>query len=308
MGPAVKFGTRGSALALWQTHYVMSCLKDHNIGLETSHEIYSTKGDRVIDVPLPQVGGKGLFTAELESALHSGGIDCAVHSLKDLPTDQPDGLTLGAIMPREDAHDVLISRAGLCLAELPKGATIGTSSLRRGTQLLRVRPDIKLLDIRGNVDTRIKKALDTAGPYDAILLAAAGVNRLGFTSVVTETLHADIVVPAPGQGAVAVQMRSDWDGCSYFSSINCIDTLLCVTAERAFLRALGGGCSVPIGAYATIQNHILTITTRVCAPDASAAITTTLSIPTLSIESAYQLGCDIASLAIEQGASRLLTH
>ncbi len=304
----IRFGTRGSALALWQTNYVMAELTRANAAVTAAYEIYSTKGDRVIDVPLPQVGGKGLFTAELEAALHASDIDCAVHSLKDLPTEQPAGLALGAIMPRADARDVLISRSGKTLLELPQGAVIGTSSHRRGAQLKAIRPDIQLTDIRGNVDTRIKKAMDPHGPYDAIMLASAGLDRLGFTDVITERLPVDAMLPAPGQGAVAVQMRSEWNGVDYFNALHCIDTALCVTAERAFLAGLGGGCSVPVAAYATVSNGRVEVTGRVCALDASTMITVATKGHCDSLDAAAALGAALAAMAIEQGAATLLAH
>ena len=304
----IRFGTRGSALALWQTRYVMAELTAANATVTAAYEIYSTKGDRVIDVPLPQVGGKGLFTAELEAALHAGDIDCAVHSLKDLPTEQPAGLGLGAIMPRADARDVLISRSGMTLLELPQGAVIGTSSHRRGAQLKAIRPDIQLADIRGNVDTRIKKALDPDGQYDAIMLASAGLDRLGFVDVITERLSPEIMLPAPGQGAVAVQMRSEWDGNAHFTALHCVDTALCVTAERAFLAGLGGGCSVPVAAYAVINNGAVEVTGRVCALDGSTVIAVATQGKCETLADAAVLGAALAEMALAQGAATLLAH
>ena len=304
----IRFGTRGSALALWQTRYVMAELTAANATVTAAYEIYSTKGDRVIDVPLPQVGGKGLFTAELEAALHAGDIDCAVHSLKDLPTEQPAGLALGAIMPRADARDVLISRSGKTLLELPQGAVIGTSSHRRGAQLKAIRPDIQLADIRGNVDTRIKKALDPDGQYDAIMLASAGLDRLGFVDVITERLSPELMLPAPGQGAVAVQMRSEWDGIAHFTALHCVDTALCVTAERAFLAGLGGGCSVPVAAYAVVNNGAVEVTGRVCALDGSTVITVATQGTCETLAEAAILGAALAEMALAQGAATLLAH
>lgn len=304
----IRFGTRGSALALWQTKYVMAALTDANPTVTPAYEIYSTKGDRVIDVPLPQVGGKGLFTAELEAALHAANIDCAVHSLKDLPTEQPAGLTLGAIMPRADARDVLISRSGKTLLELPQGAVIGTSSHRRAAQLKAIRPDIHLADIRGNVDTRIKKALNPSGPYDAIMLASAGLDRLGFVDVITERLPVDAMLPAPGQGAVAVQMRAAWDGITHFTALHCTTTALCVMAERAFLARLGGGCSVPVAAYAVVNNGVVEVTGRVCALDGSTVITVATKGTCETLAAADALGATLAEMALAQGAATLLAH
>ena len=304
----IRFGTRGSALALWQTRYVMAELTAANPTVTAAYEIYSTKGDRVIDVPLPQVGGKGLFTAELEAALHATDIDCAVHSLKDLPTEQPAGLALGAIMPRADARDVLISRSGKTLLELPQGAVIGTSSHRRGAQLKAIRPDIQLADIRGNVDTRIKKALDPDGQYDAIMLASAGLDRLGFVDVITERLSPELMLPAPGQGAVAVQMRSKWNGIAHFTALHCTNTALCVTAERAFLAGLGGGCSVPVAAYAVVNNGVVEVTGRVCALDGSTVITVATQGTCETLAEAAILGAALAEMALAQGAATLLAH
>jgi hydroxymethylbilane synthase len=247
-------------------------------------------------------------TAELEAALHAGDIDCAVHSLKDLPTEQPVGLALGAIMPRADARDVLISRSGKTLLDLPQGAVIGTSSHRRGAQLKAIRPDIQLADIRGNVDTRIKKALDPAGQYDAIMLASAGLDRLGFVDVITERLSPELMLPAPGQGAVTVQMRSEWDGHAHFTALHCVDTALCVTAERAFLAGLGGGCSVPVAAYAVVNNGVVEVTGRVCALDGSTVITVATQGTCDSLTDAVVLGATLAEMALAQGAATLLVH
>jgi len=304
----IRFGTRGSALALWQTKYVMAELTAANPSVTSAYEIYSTKGDRVIDVPLPQVGGKGLFTAELEAALHAIEIDCAVHSLKDLPTEQPAGLVLGAIMPRADARDVLISRSGKPLLELPQGAVVGTSSHRRGAQLKAIRPDIQLADIRGNVDTRIKKALDPNGTYDAIMLASAGLDRLGFIDVITERLSPELMLPAPGQGAVTVQMRAGWDDIAHFTALHCTNTALCVTAERAFLAGLGGGCSVPVAAYAVVNNGVVEVTGRVCALDGSTVITVATQGTCDALIDADALGATLAEMALTQGAATLLVH
>jgi hydroxymethylbilane synthase len=220
-------------------------------GLDCRTQLMTTSGDRMLDKPLPDAaaGGKGLFTEELENALRSGEIDLAVHSLKDLPIDDAPGLTLGAICTREDARDVLISRTGWTLDTLPHGARVGTSSLRRSAQLLAARPDLTLLPLRGNVDTRIRKAMQ--GDYDAIVLAAAGVLRLGLGEHITEYLSFDRMLPAPGQGAMSVQCRAD-DAATreLVAMIDDPASRAAVTAERAFLRGLGGGCSAPVAAYA----------------------------------------------------------
>jgi hydroxymethylbilane synthase len=211
-------------------------------------------------------------------------------------------------MPRADARDVLISRSGKTLLELPQGAVIGTSSHRRGAQLKAFRPDIQLADIRGNVDTRIKKALDPDGQYDAIMLASAGLDRLGFVDVITERLSPELMLPAPGQGAVAVQMRSEWDGIAHFTALHCVDTALCVTAERAFLAGLGGGCSVPVAAYAVINNGAVEVTGRVCALDGSTVITVATQGTCETLADAAVLGAALAEMALAQGAATLLAH
>lgn len=293
----LRFGTRGSKLALWQTDHVLSLLPEG----QGEREIFSTKGDRVLDTPLPLIGGKGLFTAELEAALHENRIQCAVHSLKDLPTENPAGLTIGAVLERAPAGDVLISRSGKSLLELPQGASIGTSSRRRAAQLLRVRPDLNLLDIRGNVDTRVQKALDPDGPYDAILLAHAGLERLGYGTVITEVLSFALLLPAPGQGAIAVQCRAEDPITQALAPLHHAPTALAVTAERAFLAALGGGCSLPLAAFAQITEDGLTLTARVLSPDGTRCIAVegTGSDP-------HALGRRLADEAKAQGAAELL--
>ena len=251
----LTLGTRGSALARWQTGWVSTLLGAAWPDLDCQVKLFTTVGDRILDKPLPEIGGKGLFTEELENALLCGEIDLAVHSLKDLPIDNASGLAIGAICQREDARDVLISRSGSTLASLPPGARVGTSSLRRSAQLLAARPDLALVSLRGNVDTRIRKAMN--GEYDAIVLAAAGVLRLGLGEHISEYLPCDVMLPAPGQGALAVQCRAE-DGVALelLAAIDEPDCRAAVTAERAFLNTLGGGCSAPIAAYAqsTIRN------------------------------------------------------
>jgi hydroxymethylbilane synthase len=297
----LRFGTRGSKLARWQTDHVLSLLPEGSGEIE----VVQTKGDRVLDTPLPLIGGKGLFTAELEAALHENHIQCAVHSLKDLPTEQPAGLALGAILRRAPVGDVLISRSGKKLTELPYNATIGTSSRRRAAQLLRARPDLQLLDIRGNVDTRIQKALDPAGPYDAILLAHAGLERLGYSSFITEVLPFDVMLPAPGQGAIAVQCRDDAKIIAALAPLHDTATAQAVTAERAFLAALGGGCSLPLAAYAHLENSTLSLTARVLSLDGTRCIEVT-GTTSPSDSDADALGAQLAAEAKAQGATELL--
>lgn len=246
------FGARGSALARWQTGFVIRRLRAAWPALNCETKLFTTSGDKIIDKPLPEIGGKGLFTAELENALRSGEIDVAVHSLKDLPIGDAPGLALGAIGEREDARDVLVARDGGSLSTLPPSARVGTSSLRRAAQLLAARPDITLLPLRGNVDTRIRKA--ASGDYDAIILAAAGVLRLDLAEHISEYLPFDVMLPAPGQGALAVQCRAcDSTVRELLAAIDHAPTRAAATAERAFLNALGGGCAAPVAAYATIS-------------------------------------------------------
>ncbi|HUX42067.1 MAG TPA: hydroxymethylbilane synthase [Rectinemataceae bacterium] len=248
---SVTIGSRGSALARWQTSWVKSRLEELWPGLEVRVEIFTTSGDRILDKPLPEIGGKGLFTEELERALLAGSIDLAVHSLKDLPVENPVGLTVGAIPERADARDVFISARCAKLSELRKGAKVGTSSLRRGSQLLMLRPDLQLLPLRGNVDTRIGKAM--AGEYDAIVLAAAGVTRLGKGANVASFFEFSEMLPAPGQGALGIQCRADDEATlRLLATLDHGPTRSAVLAERAFLLGLGGGCSAPVATIAKI--------------------------------------------------------
>jgi hydroxymethylbilane synthase len=248
-------GTRGSALARAQSEWVARQVEAFaGEGLTVRLEIISTRGDRIQDRPLPEVGGKGLFTAELEAALREGSVDMAVHSLKDLPTEDADGLTVGCITRREDPADVLI---GSTLAGLREGAVVGTGSARRAAFLLDARPDLEIRGIRGNVGTRLRKLHDEG--YDAIVLAAAGLNRLGI-EVERDPLPTDAFIPAPGQGALGVQCRVvDGRVQELLRGVEHAMTRLCVRAERAFLAAVGGGCSVPAGALATIHRGELTL-------------------------------------------------
>lgn len=252
------FATRPSALARWQTRSIIQGLESRWEGLKCEEQVITTRGDRVLDVSLPEIGGKGLFTYELEEALREGRVQAAVHSLKDLPTEDPPGLVIGAITERADPRDVLICPAGWMLEGLPAGSIIGTDSNRRRAQLLAYRPDLQIKPIRGNIDTRIQKALD--GEYDAILLAAAGVTRLGLQKHITQYLPFEVMLPAPGQGALAVQCRSDdEETLRLLRAIDHLGARLAVAAERAFLSALGGGCSLPAGALALVEGSEITL-------------------------------------------------
>jgi hydroxymethylbilane synthase len=242
----LRAGTRGSALARWQTARVSDAL-ERLTGVPSRPIVLSTTGDRDLDIPLPALGGKGAFTAELETALREGRIDFAVHSLKDLPVADAPGIAVGAVLSRDDPRDVVIARSGARLADLPHGAVVGTSSNRRMAQIAAARPDVGVRSLRGNVDTRVQKAL--AGEYDAIVIAAAGVHRLGLTRHITEYLTFEQMLPAPGQGALAVQCRDDDDATR--TLLRVLDDPAArtpTTAERSFLSDLGGGCAAPIAA------------------------------------------------------------
>ena len=247
----IRIGTRGSQLALWQANWVKGKLSEWNPGMEIEIHKIKTTGDKILDVPLAKVGGKGLFVKEIEEALFDKKIDIAVHSMKDVPTDLPEGLCISAITEREDPRDALISKDGSKLKELKKGAKIGTSSLRRQVQLLNFREDFKIYQLRGNLNTRMKKL--SAGDFDAIMLAAAGVKRMGWKDKITEYLPYDIFLPAIGQGALGIEIRdSDREAGKIVERFNHRETSLCVRAERAFLKRLEGGCQVPIAAFGTI--------------------------------------------------------
>jgi hydroxymethylbilane synthase len=259
-------GSRGSQLALWQARWIQARLE--SFGIESRLEIIHTTGDKIIDVPLSKVGTKGLFTKEIEEALLGGAIDLAVHSLKDMPTDLPEGLTLAAIPEREDPRDAMV---GCGLASLAQGSRVGTSSLRRAAQLRGVRPDLEIENIRGNVDTRVRK-LDE-GQYDAIVLASAGLRRLGWEDRITELLDPEVMCPAVGQGALAIETRADGgEAYQIAKRLEHWESRVAVTAERAVLRALGGGCQVPIGAYATVDGGTVHIRAIIVSPDGTEII------------------------------------
>jgi hydroxymethylbilane synthase len=300
---SVRLGSRRSDLAMWQSRHVAGLLEASWPGLKVSIETVVTRGDQILDTPLPLIGGKGLFTAELEEALRSAAIDIAVHSLKDLPTETPEGLAVGAIPPRANPDDALISREGFTLETLPSGATVGTSSRRRAAQLLRLRPDLYIADIRGNVPTRLRKALDTNGPYDAIVLAHAGLARLGRTDAISQLLSIDAMLPAPGQGALGVQCRDDVASLTTLAPIDHAPTRAAVTAERAFLSGLGGGCALPIAAYATVDEDCLVLRGRVSAPDGSYHVDVQAQG---RLDEARALGLELAQEALASGAGAIL--
>jgi hydroxymethylbilane synthase len=289
-------GSRGSQLALWQARFIQDKLAAR--GHETSIEIIRTTGDKITDVPLAQIGSKGLFTKEIEDALLERRIDLAVHSLKDLPTELPAGLTLAAIPQRSDPHDAMV---GQRLHQLPRGATVGTSSLRRAAQLRKLRPDLLIESLRGNVDTRLRK-LDE-GRYDSIMLAAAGLKRMGLAERIAEILPPNLMCPAVGQGALALETLESGHGFDACAALDHPWTRLAVTAERAVLSALGGGCQVPIGAFAEIIDLQMILTAIVVTPDGSELIRNTAegeaARPT-------QLGRQVAQTLLDRGARRIL--
>ena len=300
----LRMGTRRSQLALWQTHHVRDRLRAHYPDLTLEIVYMTTVGDRILDKPLPMIGGKGLFTQELEDALRNGTIDLAVHSLKDLPTQMPPDFALGAIFKRAAPFDALVSRTGLTLATLPVGAVIGTSSLRRRAQLLAYRPDLRTESLRGNVDTRLRKAFDPSGPYDAIVLAMAGLQRLEHDDAISEIIDSQVMLPAPGQGAIAVQCRADdVPTRSLLALLDDAVTRVAVTAERAFLQRLEAGCRLPVSALATPEDDAVYMIGRVSGLDGTRTITVTGRAAT---GEAASLGARLAEDALRQGADRLL--
>jgi hydroxymethylbilane synthase len=314
MPDIIKIGTRGSELALWQANHVADLLRRAYPNTTVELVTFTTKGDKVLDKSLPAIGGKGLFTQELESALLNGEIDCAVHSLKDLPTEQPEGLTIGAVPQRAHVEDVLVSKNNLTLDQLPQGAKIGTSSLRRAAQLRHYRPDFQMIDIRGNVPTRISKALDPDSNYDATVLAQAGVERLGMMDKVAQIIPLEIMLPAPGQGAIGVQCRDSTSARQLFSKISDEMTWLAVSAERQFLNRLQGGCSVPVAAYGSLERYKLNLQTRVLTVDGlrcieNNQITRLDLVETIThFARVTELADNLAFEAIEQGADKILVE
>jgi hydroxymethylbilane synthase len=290
--------SRGSQLALWQAHWVKQQLAA--LGYPSRIDIVKTTGDKITDVPLAQVGAqvgaKGLFTKEIEEALLEGRADLAVHSLKDLPTELPAGLVLAATPAREDPRDALVGKR---LADLPAGAKVGTSSLRRAAQLRKIRPDLRIEPVRGNLDTRLRK-LDQ-GRYDAIMLAAAGLKRLGWEDRIAEILSPDIVCPAVGQGALAIETGTT--GLLACQKLNHAATHSAITAERALLAALGGGCQVPIGAYATVTGDRLSLQAIVVSPNGVHLVRDRAEGPAAD---AQRIGRELGEALLAAGADQIL--
>ncbi|MDX2452978.1 hydroxymethylbilane synthase [Desulfosarcina sp.] len=301
-GGTITIGTRGSQLALWQANWVKEAVNRHHPDLTVDLVIIKTKGDKILDVPLAKVGGKGLFVKEIEEALLDGRIDLAVHSMKDMPADIPGGLCIGAIPEREEPRDVLITRSGLPLDRLEQGARIGTSSLRRSAQLLRVRPDISIFPLRGNLDTRLKKLESES--MDAIVLAAAGVRRLGLADRITQILDETIMLPAVGQGALCIEIRENDSRIEpVVAALDDLSTRQVVMGERAFLSRLEGGCQVPIAGHGHIDERGYTLTGLVCDVDGSHQVKQSKSGPEAQSE---KIGLQLAEALLALGAGDIL--
>ena len=297
---SLSVGTRKSQLAMWQTEHVIALLQEAWPELVCEVRTFSTAGDQILDRPLPAIGGKGLFTETLEKALRERDIDIAVHSLKDLPVADPPGLTVGAVLSRAEVRDILVSRSGFTLPTLPQGAVVGTSSLRRQAQLLAQRPDLQVRSIRGNVETRLGKVLE--GEYDAAVLAAAGLRRLELEIPGGRLLSLGEMLPAPGQGALAVQCRAgDSAVLDLLAAINDESVRAAVKAERAFLQALGGGCAVPVAAYAQVANGGWRLDGLVADPGGAPLVRVSGSGP-----DPFALGVEMASQATLAGAGKIL--
>ena len=298
----IVIGSRGSQLALWQANWVKSALERLHSNADIDIRIIATSGDNIQDVPLSKIGGKGLFVKEIEEALLANEIDLAVHSMKDVPMELPTELGISVITKRENPLDALISKNGEKLADLPQGATIGTSSLRRSSQLLKYRGDFKIHPLRGNVDTRLRKVEE--GKYDAILLASAGLNRLGWANRITEEISHDILLPAMGQGALGIEIRLDdmmiYD---FISTLNHEETNYAVTAERSLVGRLDGGCQVPIGAYARVEKGLITLKGLVASLDGEIIYKLENVGP---VDDAINIGQELGAQLLKMGANEIL--
>jgi hydroxymethylbilane synthase len=297
-------GTRGSELALWQANFIKSEIRNFFPDLNVELNIIKTTGDAITDRPLALVGGKGLFVKEIENALLNHDIDLAVHSMKDMPGELPDGLQIGAIPKRANPFDVLISRDGALLKNYKKGAKIGTSSLRRASQLKHLRPDIAIESIRGNLDTRIRKL--KSGDYDAIVLAAAGLLRLGQGKEITEYLDETLMIPAVGQGALCIETRkNDLDIEIITANLDHHDTRVCVEGERAFLRRIEGSCHIPVACFAKIENHEVVLTAVVASEDGREIVKEHI-VSSLALDKVKENGRALADLILEKGGKKIL--
>ena len=298
----IVIGSRGSQLALWQANWVKSQLERLHSNVDINVRVITTSGDKIQDVPLAKIGGKGLFVKEIEEALLVKEIDLAVHSMKDVPMELPAELVVSVITKRESPLDALISKNGETLANLPQGATIGTSSLRRSSQLLKYRADFDIRPLRGNVDTRLRKVKE--GNYDAIILASAGLNRLGWASNITEEISDEVLLPAMGQGALGIETRLD-DAKTYdlISALNHEQTNNAVTAERSLVGRLDGGCQVPIGAYAKIDDNLITLMGLVASLDGKMIYRSENVGP---VGDAINIGQELGSKLLKMGANEIL--
>ena len=304
MNPKLIIGSRGSDLALWQANFVKANLESAFPEREFEIKIIHTTGDQVLDTALSKIGDKGLFTKQIEASLLDGTIDMAVHSLKDLQTAQPDGLVIGAVCERETPNDIFISKTGGKIDDLPTGAHVATGSLRRRSQLLHYRPDLKIEEIRGNVPTRLRKFDES--DLDGMILAYAGVHRLGLGERVSELIPFEIMLPAVGQGAVAIEIRSDDQRTAdAVAKLNHQSTRICITAERAFLRRLEGGCQVPIGAHATMHGEKIALEGMVGSLDGSVVFRECTSG---NAGDADVLGTKLADELVALGARELLDN
>lgn len=296
-------GSRGSVLALWQSNWVASELK-RLFGLEVEIQRIKTTGDKILDSPLAKIGGKGLFVKEIEKALEQGQIDLAVHSMKDVPTELPKGLMIGAVTKREDPRDVLVSRDKVSLMDLPKEAKVGTSSLRRKAQLWQRRPDFNMVDVRGNLDTRLRKMKE--GQFDAMVLARAGLKRMGFEEAVTEVLEPQVMLPAVGQGALAIEVREDDEMVrEMVKALNHLPTQQSILAERALMRRLEGGCQVPVGALGIVKNGQVSLKAMVASLDGRKMVRDEVAGPS---QQAEKLGVELAEKLLNQGADAILAE
>lgn len=308
----IVIGTRGSKLALWQANWVREKLNSMYPNLLIEIEKIKTTGDKILDAPLAKIGGKGLFVKEIEEALISKRIDLAVHSMKDVPTEIPEGLNIHAICEREDPRDVFISKDGKLLNELPDGSIIGTSSLRRTIQLRALKRDLIIKPLRGNVDTRVRKLKE--GEFDAIILAMAGVKRMGYGNIVTEIFSDEIMIPAIGQGAIGIETRVDDDFVNdLIKPLNHGHTVICIFAERAFLSLMGGGCQVPLACHAKFEKDSLKVVGMIGDPEGDidlikGARQYKFSSKSSILKEAMKVGEDLAADLLQRGGKEILSR
>ena len=296
----IKIGTRASRLALWQAEFIATELKKFFPALEVELIKIHTTGDKILDAPLAKIGGKGLFTKELEIQMARGEIDLAVHSLKDVPTELPEGFQIAAITRRTQPFDAFVSKKFSAFNELPTGAIVGTSSLRRSAQVLAIRPDLQIKNLRGNVETRLKK-LDS-GDFDAIILAAAGLERLGYSSRINELMLQ--IIPAAGQGALAIEIRNgDEKIFPLVQKLNDAETCAAISVEREFLKVVGGSCQIPVGVFANVDGKQINLRALIASPDGKNLVTDSATAP---LEKIHNLGKNLAMRLLERGGQKIL--